>query len=145
VELQGRRYLDSGLSESIPYKTAMAQAATHVLVLSSRRTEDVVRSSWSRFSRLAAATVLRRYPQRLRETFLSRTSRLTADDVLLREGHPAIFPIRPAPDSPKTGGMASDGDLLGVAFEAGRAAVFTEFGDLTDGSQPRSMSTPAAQ
>ena len=135
VELQGRRYLDSGLSESIPYKTAMAQGTTHVLVLSSRRAEDVVRSSWSRFSHLVAATVLRRYPQELRETFLSRTSRLIDDDLLLREGHPAVFPIRPAPDSPRTGGMASDGDLLLAAFEAGRAAVFTVFGELADGSQ----------
>jgi hypothetical protein len=65
--------------------------------------------------------------------------------VLLREGHPAIFPIRPAPDSPKAGGIASDGDLLRAAFEAGRAAVFTVFGDLTDGSQLRSMSKPTAQ
>ena len=145
VELQGRRYLDWGLSESIPYKTAIAQAATHVLVLSSRRAEDVVRSSWSRFSRLAAATVLRRYPRELRETFLSRTSRLTVDDVLLREGHPAVFPIRPAPDSPRTGGMASDGDLLLAAFEAGRAAVFKVFGDLADGSQLQSISKPNAQ
>jgi predicted patatin/cPLA2 family phospholipase len=145
VELQGRRYLDSGLSESIPYKTATAQGATHVLVLSSRRAEDVVRSSWSRFSRLVAATVLRRYPPELRETFLSRTSRLTADDVLLHEGHPAVFPIRPAPGSPKTGGMASDGDLLRAAFEAGRAAVFKVFGELADGAQPQRISQPNAQ
>ena len=145
VELHGRRYLDSGLSESIPYETAMAQGATHVLVLSSRRAEDVVRSSWSRFSRLVAATVLRRYPLELRETFLSRTSRLTADDVLLREGHPAVFPIRPAPDSPKIGGMASDGDLLLAAFEAGRTAVFKMFGELADSSQLQSISKPKAQ
>ena len=145
VELQGRHYLDSGLSESIPYKTAMAQGTTHVLVLSSRRAEDVVRSSWSRFSRLVAATVLRRYPQELRETFLSRASRLTDDDVLLREGHPAVFPIRPAPDSPRTGGMASDGDLLLAAFEAGRAAVFQVLGELADGSQLQSISKPNAR
>lgn len=145
VELHGRRYLDSGLSESIPYETAMAQGATHVLVLSSRRAEDVVRSSWSRFSRLVAATVLRRYPLELRKTFLSRTSRLTADDVLLREGHPAVFPIRPAPDSPKTGGMASDGDLLLAAFEAGRAAVYKVFGELADNSQLQSISKSKAQ
>lgn len=144
VELQGRRYLDSGLAESMPYKTAMAQGSTHVLVLSSRRAEDVVRSSWSRFSRLVAATVLRRYPQELRQTFLSRTSRLAEDDVLLREGHPAVFPIRPAPDSPRTGGMASDGDLLLAAFEAGRTAVFKALGELADGSQPRSISKPNA-
>ena len=82
----------------------------------------------------------RRYPQALRETFLSRTSRLTDDDALLREGHPAIFPIRPAPDSPRTGGMASDGDLLLAAFEAGRAAVFKVLGELTDSSQLQSIS-----
>lgn len=129
VELHGRRYLDSGLSESIPYRTALAQGATHVLVLSSRRAGDVVRSSWSRFSRLAAATILRGYPAELRETFLSRASRLAADDVLLREGLPAVLPIRPAPGSPKTGGMASDGNLLRSAFEAGRTAVFEVLGD----------------
>ena len=123
VELQGRRYLDSGLSESIPYQTATVQGATHVLVLSSRRAGDVVRSSWSRLSRLVAVTALRRYPRELRATFLSRTGRLIADDVLLSGGHRAIFPIRPAPDSPRPGGMASDGELLRAAFEAGRAAV----------------------
>lgn len=137
VEVQGRYYLDAGLSESIPYRTAMAQGATHVLVLSSRRAEDMVRPSWSRFSRLVAATILRRYPPELRAAFLSRTSRLTADDVLLRDGHPAVLPIRPAPQSPRPGGMASDGDLLRAAFEAGRAAVFTVFGGLAgDGVRP---------
>ena len=99
-----------------------------------------MRSSWSRFSRLVAATVLRRYPRELRETFLSRTSRLAADDVLLREGHPALFPIRLTPESPRTSGMASDGDLLLAAFEAGRAAVFKVFADLADGPQLQSIS-----
>jgi predicted patatin/cPLA2 family phospholipase len=145
LELQGRHYLDSGLSESSPYKTARAQGTTHVLVLSSRRAENVVRSSWSRFSRLVAATVLRRYPQALREMCLPRTSRLTDDDALLREGHLAIFPIRPAPDCPRTGGMASDGDLLLAAFEAGRAAVFKVLGQQTDSSQLQSISKTDAQ
>lgn len=144
VELQGRYYLDAGLSESIPYRTAMAQGATHVLVLSSRRAGDMVRASWSRFSRLAAATILRRYPQELHAAFLSRTSRLTADDVLLRDGHPAVLPIRPAPHSPKPGGMASDGDLLRAAFEAGRATVVTVFGALAgDGVRPGPDSSQA--
>ena len=37
VELAGRRFYDAGLSESVPYRTALAQGATHVLVLRSRR------------------------------------------------------------------------------------------------------------
>ncbi|GAA3182565.1 patatin-like phospholipase family protein [Nonomuraea roseoviolacea] len=36
VELAGRRYYDAGLAESIPYRTALAQGASHVLVLRSR-------------------------------------------------------------------------------------------------------------
>jgi predicted patatin/cPLA2 family phospholipase len=142
VELHGRYYLDAGLSESIPYRTAVAQGATHVLVFSSRRAEDVVRSSWSRFSRLAAATVLRTYPRELRAVFLSRNSRLAADDVLLREGQSTIFPIRPASDSPQTGGMASDGDLLRAAFEAGRSAVFNALRALAGGPEFTSISEP---
>jgi predicted acylesterase/phospholipase RssA len=37
VEFAGRRFDDAGLSESVPYRTALAQGATHVLVLRSRR------------------------------------------------------------------------------------------------------------
>ena len=37
VELGGRRFYDAGVAESIPFRTPLAQAATHVLVLRSRR------------------------------------------------------------------------------------------------------------
>ena len=33
MEFAGRRFYDAGLSESVPYRTALAQGATHVLVL----------------------------------------------------------------------------------------------------------------
>jgi predicted patatin/cPLA2 family phospholipase len=36
VEFRGRRYLDGGLVESIPYETALRLGATHVLVLQTR-------------------------------------------------------------------------------------------------------------
>src|SRR5580704_15360091 len=41
VEFVGRRFYDAGLSESVPYRTALAQGATHVLVLRSRRDPEV--------------------------------------------------------------------------------------------------------
>jgi predicted patatin/cPLA2 family phospholipase len=37
VEFGGRRFYDAGVSESIPYRTALAQGATHLLILRSRR------------------------------------------------------------------------------------------------------------
>ncbi len=37
VTFAGRRFYDAGVSESVPYRTALTQGATHILVLRSRR------------------------------------------------------------------------------------------------------------
>src|SRR6202167_234122 len=37
VELRGRRFYDAGVAESVPFRTPLAQGATHILVLRSRR------------------------------------------------------------------------------------------------------------
>jgi predicted patatin/cPLA2 family phospholipase len=37
VEFAGRRFYAAGVSESVPYRTALAQGATHLLILRSRR------------------------------------------------------------------------------------------------------------
>jgi len=37
VRLRGRRFYDAGVAESIPFRTPLAQGATHILVLRSRR------------------------------------------------------------------------------------------------------------
>src|SRR5580693_2135017 len=36
VERRGRRFYDAGVAESVPFRTPLAQGATHVLVLRSR-------------------------------------------------------------------------------------------------------------
>jgi predicted acylesterase/phospholipase RssA len=41
IELHGRRFYDAGVAESIPFRTPLAQGATHILVLRSRRPPDV--------------------------------------------------------------------------------------------------------
>jgi predicted acylesterase/phospholipase RssA len=40
VRLRGRRYYDAGVTETIPFRTPVAQGATHILVLRSRRPFD---------------------------------------------------------------------------------------------------------
>ena len=141
VEFAGRRFYDAGVSESVPYRTALAQGATHILVLRSRR--DPL--TWpdgrapSRSVRLITRTTLRRETPALRATFLSRDARLAADDRRLATYQaqsyqaqssacapvPAVFSIRPAPDSPEVSRLATDGKLLRAAFESGRAATRT--------------------
>lgn len=108
VEFAGRRYYDAGLSESVPYRTALAQGATHVLVLRSRRDPLTMPDgpappdghAPARSARLIARTTLRRESPALRATFLGRDTRLAADDRRLAEyqsAPPASAPASPAP------------------------------------------------
>ncbi|MGW1498333.1 patatin-like phospholipase family protein [Streptomyces mirabilis] len=120
VMVHGRRFYDAGVSESVPYRTALAQGATHVMVLRSRRAIDAARPS--RSAPVIAKTLLRREPAALRRVFLDREARLAEDDAALAH-HPAIVSIRPAPGTPPVGRLARQGDLLETALEAGRAAV----------------------
>jgi predicted patatin/cPLA2 family phospholipase len=48
VELRGRRFYDAGVAESVPFRTPLAQGATHVLVLRSRRPLDSERLAAAR-------------------------------------------------------------------------------------------------
>jgi predicted acylesterase/phospholipase RssA len=122
VELAGRRFYDAGVSESIPYRTALAQGATHLLILRSRRAPHPAPDALHpapdaphpapdaphpapngprppRSARLLARTTLRRESPALRATFLARESRLAADDHLLAEYEAAsrLPPASPAP------------------------------------------------
>jgi predicted patatin/cPLA2 family phospholipase len=129
VEIGGRHFYDAGLSESIPYRTAIAQHATHILILRTRRHADVARPS--RSSPLIARTALRRSTPMLRGSFLARDERLADDDARLADydmmtvpgDGPAILSIRPTPASPQISRLTRDGNLLTAALEAGREAV----------------------
>ena len=154
MEFVGRRFYDAGLSESVPYRTALAQGATHVLVLRSRR-DPVV---WpdgrapSRSVRLITRTTLRRESPALRSTFLSRDARLAADDRRLADyqsapstppsASAAVFSIRPPDGSPVVGRLATDGRLLRAAFESGRAATHAALAPLTPSSPLRHAVQP---
>jgi predicted patatin/cPLA2 family phospholipase len=88
VQFDGRRFYDAGLSESVPYRTALAQGATHVLVLRSRRGPIAVPEDGrvpARSARVIARTALRRETPALRAAFLGRDARLAADDRRLAE------------------------------------------------------------
>ena len=140
VTFAGRRFYDAGVSESIPYRTALAQAATHLLILRSRPSPPSPAGDQrpSRSARLLARTTLRRETPALRAAFLARESRLAADDQLLADyeaasripppspasaAHPAVLSIRPPANSPVVSRLATNGSLLRAALEAGRAAA----------------------
>jgi predicted patatin/cPLA2 family phospholipase len=114
VQLDGRRFYDAGLSESVPYRTALAQGATHVLVLRSRREPATTVTGPdgrgpARSARMLARTALRRETAALRAAFLGRDARLAADDRRLADyqfalpPEPGITPPHTAPHDTSQG------------------------------------------
>ena len=131
VEFAGRRFYDAGVAESIPYRTALTQGATHLLILRSRPhprpapaaprasqdhprpAPDAPRASQdhprpapdghrpSRSARWLARTTLRRETPALRATFLARESRRAADDQILAD-YEAASAIPAATSAPAT-------------------------------------------
>jgi predicted patatin/cPLA2 family phospholipase len=150
VRLRGRRFYDAGVTESIPFRTPLAQGATHVLVLRSRLPLAVAARADGvplptvlgppRSVRLLARTTLRRESAELREALLTRGAR-TADDVARiaeLEDPGRALTIRPSAFAPPVSRLTTDGAVLAAAFEAGRAAAHAVF----RGSSPATGSAP---
>ncbi|HET9173435.1 MAG TPA: patatin family protein [Actinospica sp.] len=143
VALGGRRYFDAGLAESIPYRQALRDGATHVLVLRSKAIHDVPATKLGEDSvppslgaRFVAKVALRRHTPQLKAAYLARRARMVDDDrdlaayeaEHLGAHSSAVFSIRPAPDVPPVSRLATDTNLLQEAFEFGRRAVNCWFG-----------------
>ena len=132
VQLRDRRFYDAGVAESIPFRTPLAQGATHFLVLRSRLPLTVAARSDGdpvprppRSIRLLARTTLRKESPELRSALLTR-GRRTADDVARiaeLEGEGRALTIRPSASTPPVSRLTTDGALLAAALEAGRKAA----------------------
>jgi len=153
VELRGRRFYDAGVAESVPFRTPLAQGATHVLVLRSRRPlatdidadsgpdganetgaaggadgpdvpdSDILRPP--RSVRLLTRTTLRGESLALRTALLTRRARTAADVVRIvaMEATGKALMIYPPATTPPVSRLTTDSRLLAGALEAGRAAA----------------------
>ena len=123
VQLDGRRF----------YRTALAQGATHVLVLRSRRGPIAVPEGGrgpARSARVIARTALRREPPALRAAFLGRDARLADDDRRLAEYQSALAHepgVTPPPTAPPGDTPPGDTppDALVTSASGVPAAVFS--------------------
>lgn len=131
VELGGRRFVDAGVAEPIPFVTALAQGATHLVVVRSRRGGDVPRHSSA--AAVLARAMRGRYPAGYRRALLRATAGYRADDRRLARwdsdhaGGTALLVLRPAPGTPDVARFATNASLLAAGFAAGRAAVRAAF------------------
>jgi predicted acylesterase/phospholipase RssA len=142
VRLRDRRFYDAGVAESIPFRTPLAQGATHILVLRSRHwvppaatadgasvdgvaVDGVRLPRPPRSVRLLARTTLRNESPELRAALLTRGARTAADAARIAELEAVgqALTIFPPESTPPVSRLSTEGPLLAAALEAGRAAV----------------------
>jgi predicted patatin/cPLA2 family phospholipase len=130
VAIDGRRFSDAGLSAAIPFRAALADGATHVLVLRSRRDGETATAP-SRLSGGLTARLLRRLDPALAQAFLTRAEREARDEEFLAHpppDAPPILQVRPPPDSAVPSRLERDIDTVRAGLEAGRRACLEALG-----------------
>ncbi|MFS8100762.1 patatin family protein [Lentzea alba] len=121
VIINGRPYVDAGMSEMVPIRSALAQHATHLVVLRTVRTDEHPMPP-SRGERLVLSRWFARHAPGVIETWLRRKdSRLEEENLLAT--HPACLQIRPPLGSAQVGRTERRPDLLRTAVETGTRAA----------------------
>lgn len=137
VEIGGRRYLDAGLSAAIPFRAAIADAATHVLLLRSRRAGEVATPP-GRAGGAVMSRLLGRIDPAVAAGFLTRAEREGEDEALLasHDADPARLPhvlsIRPPVGSPVPSRLERDIAVVRGGLEAGRLAALEALAPLRE-------------
>jgi predicted patatin/cPLA2 family phospholipase len=124
VEIGGRRFVDAGVSESVPVRTALAQQATHIVALRTRRADEVV-SAPSRGERLVLSRWFARHAPGALEPWLRRQA-IRAEEEEILVSHPAILQIRPPAGSARIGRTERGPRPLRAAVDTGRQAAWDQ-------------------
>jgi predicted patatin/cPLA2 family phospholipase len=130
VEIDGRTYVDAGLSEAVPVRTALAGRATHIVALRTRRTDETS-SAPSRAERLLLSRWFARRAPGAADTWLRRAA-LRAEEERLLASHPATLQVRPPLGSANIGRTERRADPLRAAVETGRLAALNALGCTDD-------------
>lgn len=131
VRMAGRTYVDGGLSEGVPYRSALAHGATHVLVLRTRRSDQYAAPP-SRLERALLAPYFLRHGWQAGRAHVDRHRTYAADDLHLAESSVApvatLVEVRPPLGSPDVGRLSSDLESIADAIERGRVTMNAALG-----------------
>ena len=128
IAVAGKHYVDAGLSESVPIRTARAQGATHIVVLRTKRADEKP-SSPSAFERRVVSRALGANGRPLARSWSARSARFAADEHPTT-ADPSILQIRPPLGAPDVGRMSRDPALLLRALDVGRGATLAALGSV---------------
>ncbi|MFE3446275.1 patatin family protein [Nocardia sp. NPDC059180] len=129
VPLGDAFYLDGGLAETVPIRTALRSGATHAVVLRTRRMDER-RPPASRIHSVVGGAYLRVRAPGAYRAWLERPQQQSVEDRVLTGLGDAVLQIHPPAGSPAVDSAARDTDLLAQALEIGRRAAHVTLGDI---------------
>jgi predicted patatin/cPLA2 family phospholipase len=135
VEVDGERFLDSSLYESVPVRRAAEDGATHVLALRTRP-RDSLRSPPSAVERLLISRKLNKLDPRLGEAYNSRAAqyRFELDSLAYYEDGKGsgclALAIYPPPDEGQLSQFARSPEKVSEAAAAGERAAAAVLGSV---------------
>lgn len=121
VSVGGRLFLDGGVAEPVPVRTAVTDGATHVLVFRTRRADEPSTPPGALAGRITSGWFRRHAPGAL-AVWDERPNRAVQDEILLADND-SVLQIRPPLGSPPVSRIATDAGLLGTAVAIGHAAA----------------------
>lgn len=124
IEIDGRRFVDAGVSEAVPIRTALAQQATHIVALRTRRSDELVTAP-SRIERFVLSRWFARHAPGALRPWLHRET-VRADEERLLAAHPATLQIRPPLGSTNISRTERGSGVLRAAVQAGRDAAWEQ-------------------
>jgi predicted patatin/cPLA2 family phospholipase len=130
IEIDGRRYVDAGVSESVPIRTALAQGATHVVALRTKRADEVTTPP-SGVERLVLSRWFKRHAPGGLAPWLGREASRAEEERLLAT-HPAALQIRPPIGSVRIGRTERAEAPLRAAVATGRQVAWDELAGSVD-------------
>jgi predicted patatin/cPLA2 family phospholipase len=130
IEIGGRRFVDAGVSESVCVQTALAQKATHIVALRTRRADEITVAP-SRAVRLLMSRWFARHAPGAFETWLDCVA-VRAEEERLLATHPATLQIRPPLGSAAVGRTERRPGPLRAAVDTGRQAALRELAACLD-------------
>ena len=123
IEIGGRRFVDAGVSESVPVRTARAQGATHIVALRTKRSDERPTPP-TRMERLVMSRWFARYAPGAAAPWLDRLAVRGEEERLLASDPAAILQIRPPLGSGDIGRTERGEIVLRAAVQAGRQAAW---------------------
>jgi predicted patatin/cPLA2 family phospholipase len=117
IEIGGRRFIDAGVSETVPVRTALQQKATHIVALRTRRVDERP-SVPSRAERVVLSRWFGKHAPGAVEPWAHREA-VRAEEEHVLATHPATLQIRPPVGSPRVGRTERRPHVLRAAVHTG--------------------------